>query len=392
LLSNALKFTPAGGVVMICIMQSAAGSGLGELPTAACILLTIKDTGPGIPPEQLPRIFDRFYQGDDVSMRQGEGTGIGLALAAELAKLLGGALEAQSVLGQGAIFSLRLPIRNTAPMLEALPTLGLDVAERPPALKPATGKMAGKRPLALIVEDNSDVSAYLVACLQGQYRLETAVDGQAGLERAIELVPDLIISDVMMPKMDGFALCRTLKEDQRTSHIPIVLLTALADVESRLDGLEMGADAYLSKPFNQRELEVSLRKSLKLRERLQQRYGGEKWPSIPAASGTFRQEDAFVHKLQGLLEQNYSLEGFNVNALAGLLFMTEKQLRSKTKALLDKLPKDLLSTYRLEKAYALLRQGDNSVSEVAFATGFKEVAHFSNAFYKAYGVRPSEVR
>jgi transcriptional regulator GlxA family with amidase domain len=154
----------------------------------------------------------------------------------------------------------------------------------------------------------------------------------------------------------------------------------------------MGADAYLAKPFNQRELEVSLRKSLELRQRLRERYAGGKWPSIPSAAGPFRQEDAFLHKLQGLLEQNYAIEGFNVNALAGLLSMNEKQLRQKTKALLGELPKDILSTYRLEQAYALLRQGDMSVSEVAFATGFKEVAHFSNAFFRAYGLRPSEVR
>jgi signal transduction histidine kinase/ligand-binding sensor domain-containing protein/DNA-binding response OmpR family regulator len=391
LLSNALKFTPAGGAVTVCCGRYGAGSSLEGPPAAPGLLLTVQDTGPGIPPAQLPHIFDRFYQGDDQAMRRGEGTGIGLALAAELAKLLGGTIAAQSEPGQGAVFSLRLPIHHAAPLLEALPTLGPDVAERSPALKPAARKTAGKRPLALIVEDNPEVSAYLVACLQDQYRLETAANGQLGVERAIELVPDLIISDVMMPVMDGFELCRTLKEDLRTSHIPIVLLTARADIDSRLEGLEMGADAYLAKPFNQRELEVSLRKSLELRERLRERYAG-KWPPSPAPSGAFRQEDAFLQKLRGLVEEQDGSEALSVQELAEQLSMTEKQLRSKTKALLGLLPKDILLNYRLEKAYALLQQGELNVSEVAYRTGFTDVAHLSNAFFKAYGVRPSEVR
>jgi AraC-like DNA-binding protein len=153
----------------------------------------------------------------------------------------------------------------------------------------------------------------------------------------------------------------------------------------------MGADAYLAKPFNQRELEVSLRKSLELRERLRERYAG-KWPPLPEPSGAFRQEDAFVQKLRGLVEEQDESEALSVQKLAEQLSMTEKQLRSKTKALLGLLPKDILLNYRLEKAYALLQQGELNVSEVAYRTGFTDVAHLSNAFFKAYGVRPSEVR
>jgi signal transduction histidine kinase/ligand-binding sensor domain-containing protein/CheY-like chemotaxis protein len=389
LLSNAIKFTPPGGSVTVYCRLPTADC---PLPTVRCLLLTIQDTGPGIPPGQLPHVFERFYQADDTATRRGEGTGIGLALTRELVKLLGGAIAAESVLGQGSVFRVWLPISRQAPLKELIVEEELAPPTAPRRQAAPLAAVPGRRPLALIVEDNPDVATLLQTCLQYRYKLRLARDGKEGLDLALKLQPDVIISDVMMPVMDGFELCRTLKEDQRTSHIPIVLLTARADLESRLEGLEMGADAYLAKPFNQQELELSLRKSLELRERLRERYAGGKWPRTPAASGAFRQEDAFVQQLHGLLEQNHSLEGFNVNALAGLLFMTEKQLRYKTKALLGELPKDLLSTYRLEKAYALLRQGDRSVSEVAFATGFKEVAHFSNAFYKAYGVRPSEVR
>jgi YesN/AraC family two-component response regulator len=212
------------------------------------------------------------------------------------------------------------------------------------------------------------------------------------VEKALELLPDVVISDVMMPEMDGFELCRTLKEDLRSSHIPIVLLTARADVDSRIEGLEMGADAYLAKPFNQQELEVSLRKSLELRERLRQRYAGGELPPAPAAAGEFRREDAFVQQLRELIAQHYADDRFNVEALAKSLAMSETQLRRKTKALLDEMPKDILRAYRLEKAYDLLQQGDLNVSEVAYATGFVDVAHFSNTFYQAYGKRPGAVR
>ncbi len=242
------------------------------------------------------------------------------------------------------------------------------------------------------MEDNRDVVIYLRSCLQNGYRIEVAGNGREGVEKALELLPDVVISDVMMPEMDGFELCRTLKEDPRSSHIPIILLTARADAESRLQGLETGADAYLSKPFDPLELELRLRKTIELRERLRQRYAGGELPPAPAAAGEFRREDVFVQQLQELIAQHYSRENFNVEDLAKRMAMSDTQLRRKTKALLGAMPKDILRAYRLEKAYALLRQGDMNVSEVTTATGFADVAHFSNVFFQTYGVRPSEVR
>lgn len=400
LLSNALKFTPAGGKVVVSSLQSAQSEAPHSIPhtahrmphTAYCLLLTVQDTGPGIAPEKLPYIFDRFYQADDSATRRGEGTGIGLALTHELVKLLGGSIEAQSEQGQGTTFIVRLPVGHQAPLQEALPALKSVVIEMPAPQPVSPGRTQGELPLALIVEDNADVTRLLMANLKDRYRIETAPNGREGVEKALELLPDVVISDVMMPEMDGFELCRTLKEDLRSSHIPILLLTARADVDSRIEGLEMGADAYLAKPFNQQELEVSLRKSLELRERLRQRYAGGELPPAPAAAGAFRREDAFVQQLRELIAQHYADERFNVEALAKSLAMSETQLRRKTKALLDEMPKDILRAYRLKKSYELLQQGELNVSEVSDATGFKDMAHFSNAFYQAYGKRPSEAR
>ncbi len=390
LLSNALKFTPAGGKVVVSSRRSAQSVAPHRIPHTAHCLLTVQDTGSGIAPEKLPCIFDRFYQADDSATRRGEGTGIGLALTHELVKLLGGSIEAQSEQGQGATFIVRLPVGNEAPLQEVPPALKSVVIEMPAPQPAPSGRTQGEVPLALIVEDNADVTRLLMANLKDRYRIETASNGREGVEKALELLPDVVISDVMMPEMDGFELCRTLKGNLRSSHIPIILLTARADVDSRIEGLEMGADAYLAKPFNQQELEVSLRKSLELRERLRQRYAGAELSPPPVEA--FRREDAFVQQLRELIAQHYADDRFNVEALAKCLAMSETQLRRKTKALLDEMPKDILRAYRMEKAYDLLQQGELNVSEVAYATGFVDVAHFSNTFYQAYGIRPGAVR
>lgn len=198
--------------------QRAVASPLISTP---CLLLTVSDTGCGIPEEKLPHIFDRFYQADDTHTRQGEGTGIGLALVKELIKFMEGAIEVESTVGEGSEFTVYLPIRREAPLagdqglnIDPLPSSPV-VAPMKPTRSPEAD---GDKPTALIVEDNADVVSYLISCLEGEYQLEVAYNGQEGIDKAVELVPDIIVTDVMMPEKDGFELCDTLKQDIRTSH------------------------------------------------------------------------------------------------------------------------------------------------------------------------------
>jgi signal transduction histidine kinase/ligand-binding sensor domain-containing protein/ActR/RegA family two-component response regulator len=294
LLSNAIKFTPSGGKVVLSAgmrdegrgLMSGTGSSLIHHPSS--LILTVTDTGVGIPPEDLPHIFDRFYQANNLEKAKSGGTGIGLALTRELVLAMGGEISVKSQVGIGTTFMVRLPITNKAAVSDGVtsshavtPNVALSFPKGTSTYSEAAQHDAevpfgnDKATLAnqiLLVEDNPDVVEYLAACLTGQFHLDFAYNGRAGIAKALETIPDLIISDVMMPEKDGFEVCDTLKNDERTSHIPIVLLTAKADVESRIKGLRRGADAYLSKPFHQEELLVTLAKLLELRKKLQVRY------------------------------------------------------------------------------------------------------------------------
>lgn len=407
LLSNALKFTPEEGSIKLAVgseqftvssEQFTVGSeshlrqAYGDrrkLEGTEYIYIIVRDTGVGIPQEKLPHIFDRFYQADDSATRKGEGTGIGLALTKELVRLLDGTIEVESELGKGSVFQVQLPVRNTAPLLETTPAIEPAVTTFATTETATAKKGMVSLPQMLIVEDNADVISYLRSCLDNQYRIEVAYNGQEGINKAIEIVPDVIISDVMMPEKDGFELCRTLKEDMRTSHVPIILLTARADMNSRLKGLEGGADAYLTKPFNEQELEVSLRKSLELRQRLRERYTHD----IPISpDDSFSRDDAFITKLHQVLEANYSDEDFNIPALAAAMELSHAQLGRKLHALLDTTPQLYLRHYRLQKAYHLLKHSDMSVKEVAFATGFSDPSYFSKTFLNEFQQNPSDLR
>ncbi|MCB0616347.1 MAG: response regulator, partial [Phaeodactylibacter sp.] len=325
LLSNALKFTPEGGRVQLNVKtkpesgsrQSAKKSHF-RLRTSDLLQISVCDTGVGISPVQLPHIFDRFYQVDTSSIREGEGTGIGLALVKELVELMNGQIEVKSQPGKGSTFMATLPIRQSAPRPAAPVTPeGLqedeeDIQPAGPPLFPDTESI--EQPLVLVVEDNPDMRGFIHSLLEGAYRVQMAPDGEAGIQKAMELVPDLVISDVMMPKKDGFELCQALKQDERTSHIPIILLTAKASQEHRIEGLEYGADAYLEKPFNRRELEVRLEQLMALRKTLQQHFG--QWPaaSVEAAAGHSR-EAAFLLKVQRLILEKSDDKAFGVTEL-----------------------------------------------------------------------------
>lgn len=420
LLSNAIKFTPENGHVYLSvdsgreIVDSEMADG--ESSPIASLMIAVKDTGIGIPENKLPYIFDRYYQVDDSATRKGEGAGIGLALTKELAKLMNGRIEVQSEEGKGSTFRLILPVarnasleKNEAQNLPGKISDGVVNDNNPEYVASATTSdekevvqtpVANKKPTLLIIEDNPDLVEYLESLLSHHYDLEIATDGQEGIEIALEQIPDLILSDVMMPRKDGFEVCETLKNDQRTSHIPIVLLTAKADAASRVAGLKRGADAYLAKPFNQEELFVHLEKLHRLRLQLQARYSLLKPPpsseeaSLDASDDSLsltQAEDAFMQSLREIVETNLDNEKFAVPELCRAIGMSRSQLHRKIKALANRSTTHYIRSIRLQKAKELLQEGDLNVTQVAFEVGFQNRTYFSRAFSDEFGVSPKDI-
>ena len=259
----------------------------------------------------------------------------------------------------------------------------------------------------LVVEDNPDVARYLGTCLEGTYRVEYAIDGREGIERAIELIPDIIISDVMMPEADGFEVCRFLKEDSRTSHIPVILLTALSDVRDRLEGLRRGADAYLTKPFYEEELLITIEQLLKLRQILRHRYADLSLivpvpdgsihdelvispSSRPNESFDWPMEDAFMIRLLAVITDHMDDAEFTVEELNKKMGMSNTQLFRKLKALTDLSANQLIRHVRLGRAKELLHNGDFTVAEIAYQTGFTDPSYFTRIFSREVGVTPSD--
>jgi signal transduction histidine kinase/CheY-like chemotaxis protein/AraC-like DNA-binding protein/streptogramin lyase len=389
LLSNAVKFTPSGGKVVLRANRD-----------GDWLEITVTDTGAGIPPEELPHLFERFFQAKNQDHAKAGGTGIGLSLTRELVKVMHGEISVESTVGTGTSFFVKLPVTNnsvfeerTVEISKALPTNRL-----PAGLSPNN---ESDQYNILLIEDNPDVVEYLNACLQGvsdregrSYGLDFAYNGQAGIEKALETVPDIIVSDVMMPFKDGFEVVEALKNDERTSHIPIILLTAKADVQSRLTGLRRGADAYLSKPFHQEELLVTLENLLETRRKLQLKYQQSILVadlSAPDATAS-DPEDAFLQNVRAIIEANYTDENFGLPQLCQKIRLSRSQLFRKMKALTDIAPSDLIRKHRLNKAKALLESGAANVAEAAWEVGFKDPSYFSKLYQEEFGEAPSEAR
>ena len=426
LLSNAIKYTPAGGNIYFHIDKKTENENL-------MLQLRVEDTGIGIPESELPFVFDRFYQVTDSMIRKGElarpngggpdrlrgsgGTGIGLALTQELVKLLKGKISVTSHVGvglpgekTGTTFLVQLPITKESeiqvgdtqtppfPKEEHLPTdhtrpltLTNDSAFTSSEIESETIKNSSL-PTLLIIEDNPDVTQYLIACLQESYQLLTTQNGQEGIDRAIEQVPDLIISDVMMPVKNGYEVCATLKEDERTSHIPIILLTAKADLDSKISGLKKGADAYLTKPFESKELLAQLENLWLLRKKLQERYSQLPSTTFDSAGIGTPLEDQFIQKIKNIIHENIDDESFGIQHLCRALAMSRTQVHNKIKALTGKSTSLLIRSIRLQKAKELLETTDLTVSQIAYEVGFKYPAHFSNYFLEEFGEPPSRTR
>jgi CheY-like chemotaxis protein/anti-sigma regulatory factor (Ser/Thr protein kinase) len=408
LLSNALKFTPEGGAVRVTV--SAEGD-------AAHVV--VRDSGPGIPAADVPHVFDRFYQVNEAAQTQ-LGTGIGLALAKEVVDLHGGALTVASEEGFGSTFTVTLPLGRAHLAPEQIVE---DEPWTPGVPRPALPAEPGGDGLAtedqseirnpeseidqttvLVVEDHPEVRAYIRRHLEAgsagspAFRVIEAADGEAGLALARERLPDLVVSDVMMPKLDGLGLCRALKANPETDFIPVLLLTAKAAPEDRLDGLREYADDYLTKPFDVAELRARIANLIAMRTRLRERFRQESAGEREGAPAPVRlsapeamtsADDAFLERIAEVVEAHLGDETFSVASLAEAVGMSRGHLHRQLKALAGQTPSDLIRTMRLERAAHLLTGRVGTVSEIAYAVGFKSVGHFSDSFVDAHGCRPS---
>jgi signal transduction histidine kinase/DNA-binding response OmpR family regulator len=396
LLSNAIKFTLQGGDVYLQVEKE--NSGRNELPEN--LLIHIKDKGVGIAEDKLPLIFDRFYQVDDEATRKAEGSGIGLALVKEYSTLLKGNIQVKSKLNQGTEFILRLPVTQNAPVKNAtwrVNKRGIDFQPKESDTNILLEEsLSGdpdeeNLPLVLIVEDNRDVVEYMFSILNPAYQLLVAKNGKEGIEKALETIPDIIISDVMMPERDGFEVCRVLKEDFRTNHIPIILLTAKADIDSKIAGLEQGADAYLIKPFNKKELHVRLNKLIEGRQKLKAKYS----ELVAKASGVVMPKglnELFLQKTLEALDKNYHDEDYSLHQLCSDVGVSRAQLHRKLIALTGKSTTDFIRQYRIKRAKEFLAGSDLTIAEIAYQVGFKDPNYFTKSFIKENGVTPSNYR
>jgi signal transduction histidine kinase/ligand-binding sensor domain-containing protein/DNA-binding response OmpR family regulator len=402
LLSNAFKFTLDGGAVRVSVS--------GDESSAR---ITVRDSGPGIPAADLALIFDRFHRAQTAGTQPG--TGIGLALAKELIALHGGTIAVDSEEGFGSTFTITLrkghahlspeqvvedgPIVASASphpgpppefMAPASPTRDMpNVGAGPDAV---TGAVTDDITTVLVVDDNAEVRAYLRQHLVPRYRVLEAVNGAEGIAMARHHLPDLVLSDVMMPVTDGFALCRALKSDPETDFLPIILLTARADAEDRFAGLTELADDYLTKPFDVRELLARIANLIAMRRRLRERFAGAPLTIHPAAVDVAPADRKFIEQVRAVIEAHLGDEQFTVERLASEVAQSRGNLHRRLRELIGESPSDLIRRMRLERAAAMLEVGAGSVGEVAYAVGFKSVAHFSNAFHESHGVRPSAWR
>lgn len=394
LLSNALKFTPDGGRVGIFLMEN-LDEGL--------ILVKVTDNGIGIAEDQKDRIFDPFHQGEKKPEQEYfGGTGIGLALAKSIMEKHGGKIRVESQVGQGSSFFLSIPMGTDhfSPQeldkrftdkesFQEVPALAASVAD-PFGDESGEKKPDQKtKPHILIVEDTADIRLYLRENLIEDFDVTEAENGAEALSKARETSPDLIISDVVMPRMDGIEFCRRIKSDILTSHIPVILLTARTSLIYRIDGLEKGADDYMVKPFNLTLLKARVRNLILIREQLKEKFSRSIELS-PSEVAVTQLDEAFLKHLLEIVEQHMGEDEFSIDDLARLTAMSRMQLYRKIKALTGQTPNTVIRDIRLKRAAQLLRTGQFNISQVAYRVGFSDLKYFRERFKEKFGVMPSE--
>lgn len=391
LISNAIKFTPADGTVIVDILVAKD-----NIPKM--LKIRVSDTGRGIAKKDIDKIFERFFQVYDKNLRN-TGTGLGLTITKELVKLMNGAVRVVSEEGAGSEFTISLPITKYAQIEKSNgiskfqpPIFSTEGSIAQPARKvEARPDIPLEKPLLLIVEDNAEVVEYLVSALEDQYAIELASNGREGLQKSREIIPDIILSDLMMPVMDGFEMIKNLKENIETDHIPIVIITALGDTGSIMEGLKKGADHYIIKPFNEKELLIRLKNLLLSRLKMQHRIGI--LPSVQhQGSVLYRRKLQFFSKINTIINEHLDSEDFGVDDIGSGLNMSKSQLYRKFSALTEQPIGKYVKSYRLHKAKEIMESKGKNVSEAAQDTGFKNLSHFSTSFKEEFGYPPSELQ
>ena len=391
LLSNAVKFTPSGGQVDVLLsMQKVSGK--------EYLRIQVKDTGIGIPQKAQEQIFERFYQAHHTE--EGSGTGIGLAIAKDYVEIHCGQLSVESIPKVGSTFTILLPFGKEHLQPEEIAVYPAHQSLPDEQASKQMGKMLNAfvgTPIdtsalsILIAEDHVDLSDYLKSILQPAYAVFQAPDGKAALDIALNTIPDMVISDIMMPEMNGMELCQRIKKDSKTSHIPVILLTAKSSDEDRIAGMQSQADAYLTKPFNRQELLAVIQSLFDNRKKLQDYFRLQETLSPVAANNIPSSEQKFINTMNTLLEKNLSDELYGVEQLSNDMLMSRSQLHRKLKAIANVTPSAYIRTYRLKKAKQLLTAKAGNVSEICFDVGFSNPSYFAKVFQEEFGVRPGEI-
>ena len=404
LLSNAFKFTPIGGEITV---SSFLLLGEDHTPptdvkktgrTSISILeLKVQDNGAGISNDQLKKIFDRFYQTDTSATREHEGSGIGLALVRELVDLHGGEITVETQPGVGACFTVRLPLvaadfeqltfieKNGIPD-EQSATRFNDEEYQVDNLSAPEKEDA---PLILIVEDNADMRHYICKTFSDHYKVIEAANGKDGITKAEGIIPDLIISDIMMPEMDGYKFCERIKTNELTCHIPVILLTAKADRESKLTGLETRADDYLSKPFDSDELKLIVRNRIEERRKMRERFRRE-ITLEPKHISVTSLDEKFITKVLAIIEDHMDDETFSIDELGREGGYSKIHFYRKIKALTGQTPSQFVRTIRLKRAAELLSRKSDNISQIAYQVGFSNISYFNKCFKDQFEMTPGD--
>ncbi len=389
LLSNSFKFTPGNGQVSVNLYVESGTINSGESETETHLFIEVSDTGIGIPEDKLDKIFSRFFQVDTTGQVE-KGTGIGLSLVAEFVKLHGGEIFVKSEMGKGSCFTVKLPVIQDGLHIESteLPLNEVGNHSMIPFENEQKTVLSG-RPVLLIAEDNDDLRFYLKDNLLQQFEILEASDGDTALSMVQKFVPDLIISDIMMPGIDGVELCRRIKTDRTICHIPLILLTAKSSEQQQLLGIEMGADDYITKPFNFQILEAKINNILSSRHTMRQVFKN-KLQIEPREITVTTLDEQFMHKVLDLVEKNIASTEYTIEMMSHDMGMSRTLLYKKIVALTGKPPLEFLRSLRLKRAAVLLSRSQMNVSEIAFQVGFNDPKYFSKHFKTEFGVIPSK--
>ena len=411
ILSNAFKFTPDGGSVSVRLSVDEERIQTVRQLAGRWASISVKDSGVGVSTSELPFVFDRFYQagksiGNNSSVQDYEGTGIGLALVKELVELHYGVVRLRSEKGRGTEVVVNLPLGKAHLKPEEIIEKATNSQHLAFSFQPSGNKQpktSGQQPavnsrkpekasIILVVEDNIDMRDYLRQHLaEAGYQVLEAANGQEGYETAVAQIPDLVISDVMMPKMDGYALCNRLKTDDKTSHIPVILLTAKVERDDKLEGLETGADAYLTKPFDARELQTRVKNLIALRSKLREKFR-RRMILQPGEIEIDSIDAAFLEKAVAIVEKNLQAESFSVENLARQIGMSRMQLHRKLRALTNQSASHFICAIRVQRAAELIKKDAATITEIAYMVGFNSHPYFSKCFQEHFGMTPTEYK